>query len=268
MAAKQPRGKTVVRKKVSSSQGRSWLRGLQRAMAITGVIVTAGVAGVFVTYLMSLPVEEIVIRGDLRHVEREDISVIIEPRVERGFLRTDIQRISDDLESLAWVERADVRRRWPGTVLVIVAEEQPIARWGDIGYLNARGDIFYSDALPEYGQLPQLWSDQRSPVALVERYQLLQTVLMSEEMSIAGLKQDQLGQLSAFLSNGMEVQFGDRDFAVRVSRFIRLIRGDLRNQRIAKIDLRYEQGAAVLPASQQWARASAARSQGGSYGSN
>jgi cell division protein FtsQ len=268
MAAKQPRGKTVVRKKAPSSQGRSWLRSLQRAMAITGVIFTAGVAGVFVTYLMSLPVEEIVIRGDLRHVEREDISVIIEPRVERGFLRTDIQRISDDLESLAWVARADVRRRWPGTVLVIVAEEQPIGRWGEVGYLNARGDIFYSDALPEYEQLPQLWSDQRSPVALVERYQLLQTVLMSEEMSIAGLKQDQLGQLSAFLSNGMEVQFGDRDFAVRVSRFIRLIRGDLRNQQIAKIDLRYEQGAAVLPASEQWARASAARSQGGSYGSN
>ena len=268
MVAKPRKEKRVVRNKAPSSRGRSWLRALQRAIAITGVIVMAGVTGVFVTFLMSLPVEEIVIRGDLKHVERDDISVIIEPRVERGFLRTDIQRISDDLESLAWIERADVRRRWPGTVLVIVSEEQPIARWGEVGYLNARGEIFYGDVLPEYQQLPQLWSDKRSPVALVERYQLLQTVLMSEEMSVAGLQQDQLGQLSAFLSNGMEVQFGDRDFAVRVSRFIRLIRGDLRNEQIAKIDLRYEQGAAVLPVSEQWARASAVRSQGGSYGSN
>ena len=268
MAAKPRKEKTVVRSKAPSSQGRSWLRALQRAIAIAGVIVMAGVTGVFVTYLMSLPVEEIVIRGDLKHVKRDDISVIIEPRVERGFLRTDIQRISDDLERLAWIERADVRRRWPGTVLVIVSEEQPIARWGEVGYLNARGDIFYGDVLPEYQQMPQLWSDRRSPGALVERYQLLQTVLMSEEMSVAGLQQDQLGQLSAFLSNGMEVQFGDRDFAVRVSRFIRLIRGDLRNEQIAKIDLRYEQGAAVLPVSEQWARASAVRSQGGSYGSN
>ena len=130
MAAKPRKEKTVVRSKAPSSQGRSWLRALQRAMAIAGVIVMAGVTGVFVTYLMSLPVEEIVIRGDLKHVKRDDISVIIEPRVERGFLRTDIQRISDDLERLAWIERADVRRRWPGTVLVIVSEEQPIARWG------------------------------------------------------------------------------------------------------------------------------------------
>ena len=54
MVAKPRKEKRVVRNKAPSSRGRSWLRALQRAIAITGVIVMAGVTGVFVTFLMSL----------------------------------------------------------------------------------------------------------------------------------------------------------------------------------------------------------------------
>lgn len=268
MPTKPKQPKTVQRRRGKPTPERRWLRGVQRALAITGVMLLAGVSGVFVTYLLSLPVQEVVIRGEMKHVERSDISQIISPSVERGFLRTDIQQIRSDLEHLAWVDRVDVRRRWPGSVTVIVTEEQPIARWGEVGYLNARGSIFYSEPVVEYQQLPMLWSEMHTPATMVERYQVLQTVLASEEISIEGLQQDQLGQLSALLSNGMQVQFGDRDFATRVSRFVRLIRGDLNAQRVAKIDLRYEQGAAVLPASEQWARATVAGTQGGSYGNN
>ena len=73
-------------------------------------------------------------------------------------------------------------------------------------------------------------------------------LLIPHGLSVAALNEDRLKQISAQLTDGTEVQFGDKDFAKRVRRFVALLESEREStdHSIARIDFRYESGAAVL----------------------
>ena len=87
----------------------------------------------------------------------------------------------------------------------------------------------------------------------------------SERLSVAALNEDRLKQVSAQLTDGTEVQFGDKDFTKRVGRFIALLGSERESatHSIARIDLRYESGAAVLRKKQKFAVTAVSQEQGG-----
>ena len=108
-----------------------------------------------------------------------------------------------------------------------------------------------------------LWSEQNQPPALIEHFKLLQMLLVPHGLAVAALNEDRLGQVSAELTDGTEVQFGDKDFARRVRRFVALLESEDSANSIARIDFRYERGAAVLRREQSFAMTTVAREQGG-----
>ena len=52
-------------------------------------------------------------------------------------------------------------------------------------------------------------------------------LLMPHGLAVAALNEDRLGQVSAELTDGTEVQFGDKDFAQRVRRFVALLESEV-----------------------------------------
>ena len=46
------------------------------------------------------------------------------------------------LESIPWIDRARVERRWPNGVRVFITEHVPAAIWGEDGLMNTRGELF------------------------------------------------------------------------------------------------------------------------------
>ncbi|MFT8246272.1 cell division protein FtsQ/DivIB [Roseomonas sp. BN140053] len=63
----------------------------------------------------------------------------------------------DRLESLAWVESAEVERRLTGTVLVRVSERRPFAIWqnnGRFAVVDRAGRVIATDRLDAFGPLP------------------------------------------------------------------------------------------------------------------
>ena len=250
-------------KALAVSGWQRFVRSVKRIVTAVSLITMAGLLGFATKLAADRPVEAIAITGEMRHIDRRDLESVIAPRVENGFLLTDLTSIREDIESLPWVYDANVRREWPGTIRVHVTEEQPIARWGDAAYINHHGFIFEGEFLTRYAELPLLWSEQHKPPVLIEHFKLFQMLLMPHGLAVAALNEDRLGQVSAELTDGTEVQFGDKDFAQRVRRFVALLESEDAANSIARIDFRYERGAAVLRREQGFAVTKVARERGG-----
>ena len=261
----------MARKVVSTGSKRPpsrWERFVQSVKRITlavTLVIVAGLLGFLTQRATDMPVQHIAINGDMRHVARETVEQILTPRVAGGFLLTDLTAIAHELEALPWVFNANVRREWPGTIHVYVTEQTPIARWGVMSYINQHGDVFDGETFERYDDLPLLWSEYSKPPVLIEQFKLFQMLLVPHGLSVAALNEDRLKQISAQLTDGTEVQFGDKDFATRVRRFSAFLESERASatHSIAKIDFRYESGAAVLRKKQKFAVTTVSQQQGG-----
>lgn len=249
----------------SPSRWERFVKSVKRITLAVALIAIAGLLGLLTQRATDMPVQQIAISGDMRHVARQTVEELLTPRVADGFLLTDLAAIAHELETLPWVFDANVRREWPGTIHVLVTEQMPIARWGLSSYINQHGEVFDGETFERYDTLPLLWSEHSEPSVLIEHFKLFQMLLTPHGRSVAALNEDYLNQISARLNDGTEVQFGDKEFAKRVRRFVALLESERgsSDQSIAKIDFRYESGAAVLRRKPKFAVTAVSQQQGG-----
>ena len=220
-------------------------RWVNRGLLVTGVgLVSAGLyqGG---THLSAQQVERLTVKGDVQHIDIEAIQSRFALRVAAGFLATNLTDLRHELESLPWVYRVNTRRRWPAEIEVTLTEQRPLARWGEGGYLNHEGEVFAATPDPLYQDLPLLIGPDGAEVSLMRRYQTLEGLLEPTGLQISELSLDPLGQVSVRFDSGLSLLLGAKDISHRVKRFKRLWEEDLPAQAMAKVDLRYEYGAAV-----------------------
>jgi cell division protein FtsQ len=214
-------------------------------VSVCGVILVAGTVRA-VDYLMDLEVERIAVSGVLNHTSAAEIETQVAQELTVGFLFADLERVRRRLESMPWVHFAQVRRHWPNTIGIHITEQQPIARWGRAGFLNHEGDYFPVDgAVSAYADLPLLEGPEGSAVVLMQRYLRLESVLTPLGIEIQRLSQDSLGQLVVAFESGTTLLLGNHDFVPRLRRFARLWEHELQGLAVARVDMRYEHGAAV-----------------------
>ena len=221
---------------------RRWLNRV--LLSVGSVLVVAGLyqGG---TALKAQQVETLTVLGDVRHIDVNAIQERLAPRVAAGFFAADLSELQRELESLPWVYKVNTRRRWPAEIEVSLIEHRPLARWGSAGYLNHEGQLFVADQDPIYQHLPLLNGPAGAEAELMRRYQTLAALLEPDGLSISALSLDSLGQLSLQLGNGVALMLGGEEMLRRVTRFRQLWNGALPTRAVARVDLRYEHGAAV-----------------------
>jgi cell division protein FtsQ len=197
--------------------------------------------------LLSLPVERVVVTGDLKHVDRDALRSMISASLEGGFLWQDLQKLRTPLEALPWVHRVVVRRQWPDSIEVRVVEQRPIARWGDRSLLNHAGEVFEPNSLEQLPALPWLAGPEGSHELMMQRYLQVQRSLETLGLQISALEMDSRGAVAATLADGSELLFGRDALAEKLVRFRTLYTRRLagRGETLARVDLRYSHGAAV-----------------------
>ena len=218
---------------------------LMSGVVMVGVLAVVAGAIQGGLYLLDLKVERIAITGSARNVTTEEIEALVAPRLEQGFLAADLNGIRDTLEAIPWVYEANVRRRWPDEVAIHITEERPIARWGMAGFLNHEGAYFPGELTSQWHSLPRLEGPEGSEASLVQRYQNLEALLDETGLEVVWLSQDAVDQVSAELDNGVLLVLGSDHYVARVRRFVSLYQHYLIEQPVARIDMRYEHGAAV-----------------------
>jgi cell division protein FtsQ len=232
--------------------------GLRQLVASTAALLQSGVLLLSIAALVAviflglealraLPVERIVVAGKLENLRHNAVRETLAAELDGGLLFLDLEGLQQRLEAMPWVYRAELRRRFPDTLEVRVYEQVPIARWGDTAFLNHEAIVIEVEDRARWADLPQIRGPKGSAPRLMTHYRRLRLDLAGLDLTPVALVEDNFGQLAVTLDNGVEIQLGDRDFRLRLQRFLRLWQDELAagEAAVTRVDLRYESGAAV-----------------------
>lgn len=195
----------------------------------------------------SLPLQVVRIEGDFVHLERHELELVVADQVRGGFFSLDVEAVRSAIRALPWVDEVAVRRVWPDTLRIWVAEQVPLARWGKKGLVNVRGEAFQPDGSERPAGLPLLEGPEGSEREMVGRYLELQRKLDPLGLKLVRLRQDARGAWRSEFDNGTLLELGSRDVHLRFDRFLRLyprLKAAGRGEPV-QVDLRYTNGLVV-----------------------
>jgi len=211
---------------------------------------TLAVAGLFWTLRLVLdqPLTRVEISGRFQRVQPLDVEKAVRGEVgKQGLVSVDLDAISRAVRQIPWVDRARVARAWPQGLRVEVIEQVPVARWGEEGLVNARGERFVNDSRHLPPELPVLQGPQGYEAQMTERYLALQPRLVEAGMRLARMQLDERGAWELQLDNGVTLRLGRQHLDARFDRFMQAASRVVaaRAAEIAYVDLRYSSGFAI-----------------------
>jgi cell division protein FtsQ len=192
--------------------------------------------------------KRIVVEGGLERVERREIIDALQGRLRGTFFTVDLEAVRALFESIPWVRRAELRRRWPDCLEVRIEEQVALARWGQgkrTQLVNMQGELFRGQS---DDSLPVLAGPAGTEGEVARRYLAFQ-----DSLARLGLEPRQVLLSSRMawqlkLSSGLTVQLGrdsDRDrVEERLARFVSAFPQTLAKsqKRLDYVDLRYPNG--------------------------
>lgn len=192
------------------------------------------------------PIEEVSVRGEIRHVEAEALREAVVGAIDGGFFGLDVEHVREAVQRLPWVDQVWVRRIWPDTLEVRVREQVPLALWSDDRLVNARGDLFESAGhVPS--DLPRLRGPEGRAADVAAMYAAVTRRLGRLGLEVTALSLDEREAVRIAVAGGLELVIGRKDRARRLERFVRVYPRLLapRAGDMVRIDLRYGNGFAV-----------------------
>jgi len=217
-------------------------------------IVCLGFALLVLTNLESIgntinrPVSKVRMENEWQWVPESDIRSVVSAYMGQGFFAFDVNALKQDLEQHPWVRQAAVARVWPDSIALRLEERVAIARWQDEQLLSQQGEIFSPTITSAHPALPRLSGPEQSQVQVMRQYQLLTEVLFPAGLRLTGLQLSSRGSWELEINDRIAVVAGREQVLARVDRFISFYeqRPALEQDAISAVDLRYDNGLAVV----------------------
>ncbi|HEX6832589.1 MAG TPA: cell division protein FtsQ/DivIB [Rudaea sp.] len=200
------------------------------------------------------PVKFVEVESEFEHVSAEQIRGAAATRLGPGFFAVKLDDVRAAVAKLPWVEKVEVRKRWPDTVVLRVTELHPIARWGAQPLVSAEGTLFSAPGSDVIQGLPQLDGPDDALDRVLEFFGDSQRAMSGSGLTVSGAVLSARGSWKLVLGNGAEVMIGREQAQARLQRFVavypRLASGH-EGTVFERADLRYTNGFAI-----QWPVAS------------
>lgn len=196
------------------------------------------------TRLPAFLLRTVQVEGELRHVTREQIALIVRQHLKGNFFSIDLAKARTAFRKLAWVRTVSVRRRWPDRLEVVIAEHQPLARWGDIALVNTHGELFQADTDDE---LPVFYGPGDAVRVMAEQYGKFSTLLKPAGLGVVRIALSPRRAWQIGTDNGMVIELGRSNIEQRLQRFSTVYANTLAKQemQVTYADLRYPNGFAL-----------------------
>ena len=193
------------------------------------------------------PLTRLRVHGEFKRVDPVQLRAVVLPHAQPGFFAVRLQEAQDDVEKLPWVERAEVRKRWPDVLEVEVVEHKPFARWGSDRLLSEHGRLFPIPRGLPLEALPQLGGPDTQVREVVALYNESRELFAPIGLQVDSVVMDRRGSWSLALSNGTQVVVGRADARPRLDRFARMLPQLLARNALPlqRADLRYTNGFAL-----------------------
>ncbi len=210
-----------------------------------------GVTGYYGTSLINKflerPITSVVVQGDFEYLTRSSIELLIEEYVKRSFIKENLSAMRNSLLANPWIDNVALKREWPNVLHITIEEQRAIARWGDKGFVNHRGDLVLTKEGLFRNDLPLLRGDADEAGLLMKKYQFLSGALSEYGLTVSVLEKDRVGIWVAELSNGWKLLLGRSGVNKKIQHLLLALeqRAILLSSEVDSIDLRYENGLSV-----------------------
>lgn len=185
------------------------------------------------------PFRQITITG-ASHTETLEAARVLVPKLSGGFFSMDLARVHDDFGRLPWVRNADVRRLWPGQLVVHLENHRAAASWNDRALLNVYGEVF--EGAPWRG-LPRIYAPEGMQKEVARRYGEFAGIVAPLDMRVEQLVVSARQSWRIRLSGGVSVELGRDKLQERLRRFADFYpRAVAAVGPIPRVDMRYPNG--------------------------
>jgi len=214
-------------------------------LTLTGVLV----AWAYMQYQNpdSLPIRQVKVEGEIRHVKNTEIEQAIAPLVTTGFFTLRVDRIRQTLLLMPWIKEVTVRRIWPDTLVLKVEEQTPVARWGDQALVNEDSELFFPNSASIPTNLPLLFGPEEQVDVVLNQFLAMNTALKPLDIQLVRLTLSNRRAWDGVLENNIALRLGRDAIKERLQRFLVLYPQITQHesQNIGYMDLRYTNGIAV-----------------------
>ncbi len=192
-----------------------------------------------------LPIEYLVVEGDLNQVNHQMVLAALKPQMKSSFVGLDVNQAQASVENLDWVYWAAIRKEWPNTIKVNLVEQKAKAKWNDDFLLNHLGEVFKADISGLNIQLPDLHGPLDEATSVLKHYDDFSQLLALHDMKAVKLTITDRHSVQIILDNGIELKLGRENWVARIKRFLEFYPRLAQQHQIEYVDLRYDTGFAV-----------------------
>lgn len=219
----------------------NWIANLLYALSVVAILYAVLYV---VVHLPIFPLREVKVDGELTHVSREQVQLIVAKHLKGNFFTLDLVKARDAFEKLPWARKVSVRRRWPDKLEVVIEEHQAMARWGTVALVNTHGELFHAASGSD---LPVFYGPDDGVVEVASQYDAYKQVLKGAGLQVEVLALTPRRAWQVTTTDGMVVELGRTDMQPRLEKFTHIYRTTLAglSKKIAYADLRYPNGFAV-----------------------
>ncbi len=153
------------------------------------------------------------VEGDVTRNSVATIRANAAPKLAGNFFTTKLAADKTAFEAVPWVRSAEVRRVWPGKLVVRLEEHRAVALWGfedtDDKLVNSFGEVFQANLGDvEDEKLPTLSGPPGSAALMLKLLQSLQPLFAKLDTQIDTLRLSGRGSWLVELDSGAEVALG------------------------------------------------------------
>ncbi len=222
----------------------TWLNWIANLLFALSVVVMLYAVLFAVVHLPIFPLREVKVDGDLSHVNREQIKLIVAKHLKGNFFTLDLVTARNAFEKLPWARNVSLRRRWPDTLEVVIEEHQALARWGTIALVNTHGELFHAASGSD---LPMFYGPGDGVIEVASQYGEFSKILKAANLEIANLALTPRRAWEITTTDGMVVELGRIEMQPRLEKFVSVYTSTIAslNMKVSFADLRYPNGFAV-----------------------
>ena len=219
----------------------NWVANLLFAVSMVAMLYAALFA---IVHLQIFPLREVAVDGQLSHVSREQVKLIVAKHLKGNFFTLDLVKARNAFEKLPWARNVSLRRRWPDKLEVVIEEHQALARWGSIALVNTHGELFHAASNSD---LPVFLGPGDGVIEVASQYIEVSKTLNIANLKVANLALTPRRAWQVTTTNSMVIELGRVDMQARLQKFVGVYSNTIAglNMKVTYADLRYPNGFAV-----------------------
>lgn len=219
----------------------NWIANLLFALSVVAMLYATLYV---VVHLPIFPLREVKVDGELNHVSREQVKLIVAKHLKGNFFTLDLITARDAFEKLPWARNVSVRRRWPDKLEVTIEEHRAMARWSNAALVNTHGELFHAASGSD---LPVFYGPDDGVIEVASQYDAFNKVLKTAGLEVDALALTPRRAWQITTTSGMVVELGRTEMQARLEKFTKVYSRTIAglNKKITYADLRYPNGFAV-----------------------